>query len=298
MNSSDSDQESPPADWRILHGDCLSLLAEIEPESVHLVITDPPYFLDGLDAGWRNGRADSKRGTGSVGGLPVGMKFDPKQGRALQKFIGEVSEKMLPTMMPGAFAVAFSQPRLAHRMAAGMEDAGFEIRDLLAWHFTRKAQSKAFGMDHFIDRMDLPTKERNQIKQQLHGRKTPQLRPQFQAMVLAQKPREGTFVNNWLKYRTGLIDAKASLDGAAPNTVMTVEKPQRSQYNGHLTVKPVALLEHLIRLLSVKGQVVLDPFLGSGTTAVAAMRSGRSCIGMEINPDYVTIAETRIGGHE
>ena len=275
-------------------GDCRQKLVEIERESVHLVITDPPYFLDGLDDKWKKGEADSTRDTGSVKGLPIGMKFDTKQGRALQDFMSDVAEKMIAVLVPGAFAVVFSQPRLAHRMAVGLENAGFEIRDLLAWHFTRRAQFKAFSMDHFVDKMDISKKERARIKRNLQGRKTPQLRPQFEAMILAQKPRKGTFIENWLEYQAGLIDAKVSLEGTAPNTVMRVEKPARSKYNGHLTVKPVRLIEHLIRLFSGVGQIVLDPFLGSGTTAVAAHRTGRSYIGIEVRNDYIKIAENRI----
>ena len=91
----------------VVHGDCLGKLHECGAENVHLAIADPPYFLDGLDANWKKRRPDSKRGTGVVGGLPVGMQFDPKQGRALQDFIGKVGRKMLPVMTPGAFAVVF-----------------------------------------------------------------------------------------------------------------------------------------------------------------------------------------------
>ena len=78
---------------------------------------------------------------------------------------------------------------------------------------------------------------------------------------------------------------------------MTVEKPQRAKYNGHLTIKPLKLLEYLIRLLSVRGQVVLDPFLGSGTTAIAAARTGRSCIGIEVDKDTISIVENRMKAH-
>lgn len=279
---------------KIIHGDCLEKLPELEEESIHLVVTDPPYFLDGLDADWKKGKKGAKRATGVVGSLPVGMKFDPKQGIALQAFMTEVSGLMLRVLKPGAFAVVFSQPRLVHRMATGLEDAGFEIRDLYAWHFTHRAQFKAFSMTHFVNRMDKTEAEKEALKAKLGGRKTPQLRPQFEAMILAQKPRIGTFVENWQVHETGLIDASASLDGFAPSTVMTVEKPQRSHFNGHLTVKPVALVEHLIRLFSVPGQIVLDPFLGSGTTAVAAMRQGRACTGIEIDGKSVCIANRRV----
>lgn len=277
----------------IVHGDCLEKLPKIEPASVHLVVTDPPYFLDGLDEKWRKGGNGAVKGTGAVGGLPIGMKFDPKQGRRLQAFIRECGGLMLDAMKPGAFACVFSQPRLAHRMAAGLEDAGFEIRDLLAWRFTRRAQFKAFSMDHFVDRMKITAARKRAMKRELAGRKTPQLRPQFEAVILAQKPREGTFVENWLAHETGLMDASASLDGTAPATVMTVEKPQNP--NEHLTPKPVHLCEHLIKLFSKPGQTVLDPFLGSGTTAIAAARTGRSCIGIEIEADYIRIAEERMG---
>ena len=275
-------------------GDCLDKLKEIDLESVHLVITDPPYFLDGLDTSWKKGGKDAIKTTGLVGGLPVGMKFDPRQGKALQQFIGQVAEAMLPVMKPGAFAVVFSQPRLAHRMAVGLEDAGFEIRDLLAWRYTKRAQFKAFSMDHFVDRMKISKGDKEKTKRILMGRKTPQLRPQFEAMILAQKPKQGTFAGNWMRHKTGLIDARATLDGTVPNTVMTVEKPTKSQYNGHLTVKPVKLIEHLINVFSVPGQVVLDPFLGSGTTAIAALNTERSCIGIEVNEDYIKIAENRL----
>ena len=278
----------------LVEGDCVEKIPEIDPESVHLVVTDPPYYLDGLNAEWRKGKGNTPRGTGSVGGLPVGMKFDPRQGRALQGFIGQIGELLLPVMMPGAFAIVFSQPRLAHRMAAELEDAGFEICDLYAWHYTRRAQFKAFKMDHFIDRMDKSTTEKKRLKRKLRGRKTPQLRPLYEAMILAQKPRKGTFVDNWLAYRTGLIDSGATLDGKDSTTVMTFEKPDRGKGNNHLTLKPVLLIEHLIKLFSKRGQIVLDPFLGSGTTAVAALNTERACIGIEIEPDHIEIAARRI----
>lgn len=283
---------SPPVTLR--HGDCLDILPSLDENSVHFMVTDPPYFLDGLDNGWRNGRKGAPRATGTVGGLPVGMKFDPRQGRALQAFIVRVGEATIRALKPGAFAIVFSQPRLAHRMAVGLEDAGFEIRDLYAWRFTRRAQPKAFTMNHFVDRMDRSLREREAIKRHLGGRKTPQLRPQFEAMILAQKPREGTFVENWMAHETGLIDMSATLDGSVPATVMTVEKPARDQFNEHLTVKPITLIEHLIRVFSTSGQTVLDPFLGSGTTAVAAVRAGRACLGIEIEADYIAIAKRRL----
>ncbi len=64
--------------------------------------------------------------------------------------------------------------------------------------------------------------------------------------------------------------------------------------NIHPTVKPVKLMEYLIKLVAPKGAVILDPFLGSGTTAIACLNLDRKFIGMEKEEEYVKIAEKRI----
>ena len=277
---------------RLFPGDCRKVLAHIDTESVHMALTDPPYFLDGLDDNWRKGNGGN-RGTGSVGGLPVGMKFNPAQGRKLQEFMEPIAADILRILKPGAFALVFSAPRLLHRMAIAFENAGFEMRDVYAWHFTKRAQFKAFSMDHFIKkRNDLNKSEKKSILKTLAGRKTPQLRPQFEAILCMQRPRQGTFVDNWLQHETGLIDAGQTLKGKVPSTIMTVEKDNK--LNSHLTPKPMLICEHLIRLFTKPGQTVIDPFLGSGTTCVAAYKTKRHSIGIDVNPDYIEIAKQRL----
>ena len=64
--------------------------------------------------------------------------------------------------------------------------------------------------------------------------------------------------------------------------------------NNHPTVKPVALMEYLIKMVTPKGGIVLDPFMGSGSTGVAARINNYSFIGIEIDKDYYKIAESRI----
>lgn len=70
--------------------------------------------------------------------------------------------------------------------------------------------------------------------------------------------------------------------------------PESAKRVGHPAPFPVALVERLIRLYSYRGEVVLDPFMGSGTTAVAAVRTGRRYVGYEVEAEYVTLAERRI----
>ena len=75
----------------------------------------------------------------------------------------------------------------------------------------------------------------------------------------------------------------------SPNT-------DRQNENFHPTVKPTELMQYLVRLVTPKGGIVLDPFMGSGSTGKAAVREGMSFIGIELDPQYMDIARRRING--
>lgn len=66
------------------------------------------------------------------------------------------------------------------------------------------------------------------------------------------------------------------------------------KYGKHPTQKPIALMEHFVKLLSNENETILDPFLGSGTTAVASKKLKRKFIGIEINPEYYLISKKRV----
>lgn len=280
----------------LLCGDALHHLKSLENQSVDLCITDPPYFIDGLGDEWDKDKVStSQKKAGVIGGLPVGMKFDPQQGVRFQSFMADVSAEIYRVLKPGSFYICFSQARLYHRMAMAVEDSGFEIRDMLAWKY--EGQAKAFSQDHFVRKMKISDEEKERIIAEMGGRKTPQLKPQIEPMVLAQKPREGTFVENWMEYTTGLVDVSQTLDGKFPGQVMEVSKPnkeEKGENNFHPTVKPTRLISHLVKLFSTPNQIVLDPFMGSGSHGVAAVECGRGFIGIERQQDYFEISESRI----
>lgn len=276
------------------HTDCMLGIEQLEKQSVSLILTDPPYFIDGMDDRWNHQRLQSRVKPGVIGSLPAGMKFDMEQGRNLYSFLAPIAEQWAKVIKPGGFALCFAQPRLAHRTACAIEDAGFEIRDMLAWRY--EGQAKAFTQEHFVRRRDLPESEKLRIIRELGGRKTPQLKPQMELIVLAQAPREGTFVDNWLTYRTGLISTEDPhvMPDRFPGTVIPVPKT-RERY-GHMTAKPVDLLRHLIRIFCAEGDdaIVLDPFAGSGSTGVAAKLEGRGFIGFEVDETMAARADQRI----
>jgi len=271
--------------------DCLVGLKNLASHSVDFIATDPPYFLDGMGDEWSDRDLKEKEAKGgAVRGLPVGMKFDPRQGQRLELFFEQVSREVLRVLKPGGFMVSFSQGRLYHRLAIAAEDAGFEVRDLLIWEHDG-GQGKAFTQNHFVKRMRMTAEEKEKIIQKLQGRKTPQLRPKFEAMLLAQKPKEGTFVENWMRWRTGLIQTDFEMQ---QTTVFPFKKYHKTEKIDHMTIKPIDLMQRLMEVFSMTGQTVLDPFMGTGTTGIAALASKRKFIGFEIEKKYFDIAAQRL----
>lgn len=284
--------------FELYNGDCREVLKSIPDCSIDLIVTDPPYFIDGMGDEWDDTNLVKKsQKAGVIGGLPVGMKFDREQGKRLQEFMEPIALEYYRILKPGAFCIVFSQARLYHRMGVALDEAGFEMRDMLGWKY--EGQAKAFSQDHFIKKKkELSEIEKAKIIKELQGWKTPQLKPQIEPMTLAQKPKEGTFVDNWLTYGVGLVNTNESIDGMFPGNIMEVSKKERSEDEDfkveHLTVKPVRLIEHLIKLFTKEGQTVLDSFAGSGSHGVAALKCNRKFIGIEIEKKYYNICYRRL----
>lgn len=295
----------------IVQGDCLELIRSLGDASVDMVCTDPPYFLDGLGDEWNVATLDKRGESSVIGKLPKGMKFDRNQSVKFREFYTKVSKECFRVLKPGGAFLSFCSPRLYHSMATAMEDAGFEIRDMIGWVYTQ-SQAKAFSQDHIIEKDKAMTaEEKKALKQQMAGWKTPQLKPAIEPVCVAFKPIEGRYIDNFRAHGTGLLNTTVTTgDSHFPSNIVTTEslgsdydkvflikkptKVEKGEYNSHVSVKPVELIEHLIRLFTREGAVVLDPFLGSGTTAVACRDTGRVCIGYELNAEYVDISRRRL----
>lgn len=296
----------------IVNEDCMEGLKKIEDNTIDIVITDPPYFLDKLETSWNSEDVRKNKASKTVGNLPKGMKFDRNQSKKFREYYTEFSKEIYRVLKPGGFFISFSSARLYHAMATGVEDANFNIRDMLGWIYTQ-SQTKAFSQNHLIDKLKNKTNEEKcELKEKCKDWRTPQLKPAIEPMCLAQKPTEGTFVQNFEKYGTGLMycgETTKTGEGIFPSNILTtdeidpamdrvflVSKPNKKEKEGndHITVKPVALIEQLIKLFTKEGAVVLDPFMGSGTTAVAAVNTGRNYRGFEIDKGHYELALKRL----
>ena len=185
------------------------------------------------------------------------------------------------------------------------------------------------SLNHIIlKKKGLSETEKEDLIQTYTNYKTPQLRSCFEPICVAMKPIEESFLNNEIKYRTGLLDFSQKVGfssesalhikgsefialGKTPSNVITAEeltskgfnkeydknfliskpnKKEKGSFNNHITVKPIALMEHLIRIFSKEGSVVLDPFMGSGSTGIACIKNNRKFIGIEKNEEYYRIS--------
>lgn len=295
----------------IYNGNCVEYMKTLPDNSVHMICTDPPYFLDGLGSEWNTEDLDARGESRLVGNLPKGMKFDRSQSTNFRTFYTEVSAECFRVLKPGGVFLSFCSPRLYHAMAIAVEDAGFEIRDMIGWVYTQ-SQAKAFSQDHIINKDKAMTaEEKEALKKRLQGWKTMQLKPAIEPICLAVKPAEGRLIDNMRAHDVGLLNTNQTTEsGRAASNIVTsdpiseeydsvfmVKKPTKTEkgdYNTHLSVKPVHLIEHLIQLFTHEGAVVFDPFMGSGTTAVACVHTKRHYLGCEINRAYMDIINRRI----
>ena len=288
-------------------------MKKLDDNSIDCVITDPPYFIDKLDKKWSVEKINNDKKNSHISHLPKGMKFDKKQVKNLYDFYLELGKLLIDKLKPGGYFLSFSSPRLYHAIAMSCEIAGFEIRDMINWTYTQ-TMPKGMSMNHIIKKMDISETEKNTLLEKYKNFKTPQIRSCFEPICVAMKPlgNKMTFIKNELNFNTGLIDFSQKVginNDYTPSNVITTEeyneiydknflinkptKKEKGDNNTHITVKPLLLIEHLIKLFTKEDSLVVDPFLGSGTTALACINTKRKCLGIEINKEYFNISKSR-----
>jgi len=339
----------------IHNGDCLQVLRTLPDSSVDACVTDPPYGLAFMGKKWDY----------DVPGV-------------------ELWSEVLRVLKPGGHLLAFAGTRTQHRMAVRIEDAGFEIRDMIAWVYgsgfpksldvskaidkaagaerevvgvnpSSRPNSKKAGMRGFDNRDGAPdqsagiqalTAPATEAAKQWQGWGTA-LKPALEPITVARKPFPGTVAENVLQHGTGALnidgcrvgdesgrfpanlihDGSEEVVGLFPETA-PAKMSDRGKGKGdtgtygvyggdpgvrghddaggsaarffycakadaserrnskHPTIKPVALMRYLVRLVCPAGGVVLDPFAGSGTTIEAARLEHCRAIGIEREAEY------------
>ena len=235
----------------LLRGDCLAELARIPDESVDSVVTDPPYNLTARKKGG-TGTASinldspygrSRIGTGNGGGGFMGKGWDDydafgtPEGGGFQHWCELWSRECLRILKPGGHMLAFGGSRTWHRLAAGIEDAGFEIRDSIAWLYGSgfpKSHNVGVAIDKMLgaERGDVYAEKERVMDNEVYGKglgvaklaSVPgsdaarewegwgtALKPAFEPVVVARKPLgEKTVAANVLAHGTGALNIDAT----------------------------------------------------------------------------------------
>jgi site-specific DNA-methyltransferase (adenine-specific) len=287
----------------LYQGDSVELLKNIPDNTVDLILSDIPYgigiddwdvlhentnnaYLGSSPAQEKAGAVFKKRGK-PLNGWSAADRLIPKQYYDWAKtWAGE----WFRVIKPGANVFVFAGRRLAHRCICAFEDAGFTYKDMLAWEKERAA--------HRAQRLSIIFERRQDIlsAQKWAGWKVGNLRPLFEPILWFTKPYKigGTIADNVLQYGLGAFNEDILHKyGQEPDNVLHFQS-QRSDTGLHPTQKPLKLMELLIDLSTVEHQIVLDPFCGSGTTLIAAIKLDRHYIGIEKEEYYYNIALHRI----
>ena len=293
----------------IILGDSIEIVKGFLGDSVHAIVSDIPYGIgyDSWDVLHNNtntaygGASSAQRAAGKLfqrRGKPLNgwSEADKRIPLEYQQWCSSWAFDWLRVLKPGGSCFIFAGRRFAHRCIVAMEDAGFTFKDMLSWE-KEMAPQRAQRLSAIYERRK---DERNQEK--WAGWRVANLRPLFEPILWFQKPYKtgGTIAGNVLEHEVGAWNELAlqiyniqTDDNAVCSNRLKVET-QPADHGKHVAQKPLRLMELLISLVTVEGQVVLDPFMGSGTTCLAAQNLNRHFIGIDIEPQNIQIANERL----
>jgi DNA modification methylase len=267
----------------LINDDCLTWLEARPTNSVHAVITDPPYGLveyseieqRKLRAGkggiWRIPPAfdGSKRSP-----LPRFTVLRPSDLDALEQFFNAWATRLLPVLVPGANVLVASNPLLSYIVSNALTRSGLERRgEIVRLVMTMRGGDRPkHAHVEFSDVSVMP-------------------RSMWEPWLVFRKPLEGRVQDNLRKWATGGF-RRISADRPFGDVVeSSPTRPGERALAPHPSLKPQAFLRHLVRgVLPLGKGIVLDPFAGSGSTLAACEAIGYESIGIEKDASYFSVA--------
>lgn len=288
---------------RVFVGDSTKPFDFLLDESVHLILSDIPYGIgfESWDVLHQNtngaylGSSPAQEKAGTIfkkRGKPINGWSDADRAipRQYQEWCSSWASEWFRVLKPGASAIIFAGRRLSHRCICVMEDVGFSFKDMLAWRRDRAP--------HRAQRLSIVFERRGDEVSALRwqGWRVGNLRPVFEPVLWFTKPYKigTTIADNALNYGIGGYNEEAFLKYFnAPDNQFSIGFASKES-GLHPTQKPVRLMQALIELTTQPGQLVFDPFCGSGSTLVAAQNVNRQYLGCDLNPDYVSVARARL----
>jgi site-specific DNA-methyltransferase (adenine-specific) len=265
---------------RVLHGDNLTAMRAMPDESFQLVYMDPPF---------NTGRRQERQQTTMV----------RSEDGSRTGFQGHSYETVKGTLYGYDDSFEdyweFLEPRLmeAHRL---LRDTGtlYVHLDYREAHYAKVALDALFGRESFLNEI---------IWAYDYGAKSTRKWPTKHDTILVyvKNPKtyyfDSTAVDREPYMAPGLVTPEKVERGKLPTDVWwhTIVSPTGNEKTGYATQKPLGILRRIIQASSAEGDMVLDPFAGSGTTGAAAVELGRTVVLVDESPDAIAVIEQRLG---
>lgn len=274
---------------KLLNGDSLELLRTLPSESIDALISDIPYGIsfsdwDVLHTNTNSallGSSPAQQGVFAKRGKPLNgwSEADREIGKQYQEWNSLWLVEVLRVLKPASPILIMSGRQWQHRFILAMEEVGFVYKDLLIWDKVQ-APARAQRINCVLEKRGLSEKDNWRLGN---------LAPLHEPIIYGFKPYKiGTTITDcFIKDGLGCFNADV-----ANSNILRINS--RVKDKEHETQKPVELMETLVKLVTKEDAVVLDPFMGSGTTGLACKNLQRNFIGIEKDLNYFNIAKNRI----
>jgi site-specific DNA-methyltransferase (adenine-specific) len=271
----------------LYNADCFDWLEQREDNSIHAVVTDPPYGLHEYSpeqqAKLRDGKGGVWRIPPSFDGhvrspLPRFTTLTDEQLAELRSFFLQWTRLLLPRLVPGANVLVASNPLLSHIVSGAMAEAGLERRgEVIRLVMTMRGGDRPKDAhEEFSEVSVMP-------------------RSMWEPWLVFRKAPQGRIQDNLRKWKTGGFRRPTA---ERPFGDVIESAPTRSNERAlanHPSLKPQAFMRQIVRAALPLGEgVILDPFAGGGSTVAAAEAVGYASIGVEKDIEYFDLAQKAI----
>lgn len=273
----------------ILHADCFEWLSRIPENSLHAIVTDPPYGVKEYDFEQIEKRANGNGGIWRIppsfdgntrSPLPRFTALNHKEREAVRRFFVEWAKVARHALRPGGHVFLATNTFLSQLVLAALVEGGLEFRGQLIRlvRTLRGGDRPKNAEEEFAEVSSLP-------------------RGCYEPWGILRKPMPAKMtVSECLReFETGGL--RRTPDGLPFGDVIESERtPQRERaIADHPSLKPQSFLRQVVRVALPLGRgIIADPFMGSGSTVAAAVAIGLSCIGVERHANYYEMSHNAI----
>ncbi len=257
--------DDPEHTVRLLKGDSIEILNQARESSVDMIFADPPYFLSNGGITCHAGRMVSvnKGEWDKSKGVEADHEFAIKWLTACRRVLKDDGTIWVSGTMHNIYSIGYA-----------MQQLGYKLLNDISWF--KPNASPNLSCRYFT----------HSHETLIWAAKSESSRHKFNYQLMKEMAGGKQMRSLWANLHI--------TDDSQDIWIVTTPGKQEKLYGKHPTQKPMALLERIILAASNPGDLILDPFTGSSTTGVAAVRHGRAFVGIDNNTDFLELSEKRL----